>query len=393
MNNGKAHTGWRLIPLCEAAEVTMGSSPPGESYNDEGKGVPLINGPVEFSEGDFGLTIRGKSTTEPTRMCEAGDLLLCVRGSTTGRTNIAGFEACIGRGVASIRAKEDQRFLDHFIRTQRQRLFDLGNGSTFPSITQEQLISVKVPIPPVTEQRRIAAILDKADAIRQKREEGIRLTEELLRSTFLEMFGDPATNPKGWEIVPLGSAAELVTSGLTPTGGSTIYVDAGPLFIRSQNVRMNRLDLSDVAFLPQAIHESMSRTKVHEGDVLLNITGASIGRVAAVDTLPGEANVNQHVCIIRLDRKKATPEFVSVFISLSFGQRQIDNMQSGASRQGLNHQQVRSLRMPLPPLPLQQRYSRAVSVQRKLSDKREQGRMACDELFNALVQRAFRGEL
>jgi len=144
MNNGKHQHGWSIKPLGEAAVVTMGSSPPGESYNDEGSGVPLINGPVEFSEGDFGLTVRGKSTTEPTRMCKPGDLLLCVRGSTTGRTNIAGFDACIGRGVASIRAKDDQRFLNHFIRTQRQRLFDLGNGSTFPSITQEQLVSESV---------------------------------------------------------------------------------------------------------------------------------------------------------------------------------------------------------------------------------------------------------
>jgi type I restriction enzyme S subunit len=292
-------------------------------------------------------------------------------------------------------ALADNRWLKYMINSPRFRS-EIGRwatGTTRERISRGNLGKIPFQLPPLPEQRRIAAILDKADAIRRKREEGIRLTEELLRSTFLEMFGDPATNPKGWEVVPLGGITSLVTSGLTPTGGSTVYVDEGPIFIRSQNVLMNRLDLSDVACLPVAIHESMSRTKVANGDVLLNITGASIGRVAWVDKLPAEANVNQHVCIIRLQDNRATPEFISVFISLPFGQRQIDNMQSGASRQGLNHQQVRALKIPLPPLKAQQRYSQFVSKLRKLSHEREQGRAASDELFNSLVQRAFRGEL
>jgi type I restriction enzyme S subunit len=77
--------------------------PPGETYNKFGEGIPMINGPVEFSEGPFGKTVVNQYTTAPTNLCEEGDLLLCVRGSTTGRTNIAGFKACIGRGVAAIR--------------------------------------------------------------------------------------------------------------------------------------------------------------------------------------------------------------------------------------------------------------------------------------------------
>ena len=195
------------------------------------------------------------------------------------------------------------------------------------------------------------------------------------------------------EIVPLGSITGLVTSGLTPSGGSTVYVDKGPTFIRSQNVQMNRLDFSGVACLPVSIHESMSRTRVAVGDVLLNITGASIGRVAWVEKLPGEANVNQHVWIIRLDKQKATPEFISVFISLPYGQRRIDNMQSGASRQGLNHRQVRALQIPLPPIEMQRQYSKVVSKLRTISAERSTALSKSGELFDSLVQRAFRGEL
>ncbi len=288
-------------------------------------------------------------------------------------------------------------YLLHVLRTPLvRRHFErhaTGTSGSMRNISQENIGATRIPLPPLPEQRRIAAILDKADAIRRKREEGIRLTEELLRSTFLEMFGDPVTNPKCWETVSLGSVTELVTSGLTPTGGSTVYVDDGPLFIRSQNVLMNRLDLTTAACLPESIHAEMGRTKVHAGDVLLNITGASIGRVAWVSSLPREANVNQHVCIIRLDSKQATPECVSVFLSLPFGQSQIDNMQSGASRQGLNHQQVRSLKVPLPPLPLQKRFSMCIEKIRRLGAEREGGRRDSEMLFHSLVQRAFRGEL
>src|SRR5439155_1636751 len=90
--------GWARCSLIEVAEIEMGNSPPGNSYNERGEGVPLINGPVEFSPGPFGPTIKSKFTTNPTKRCRKGDLLICVRGATTGRTNIAVFDACIGRG-------------------------------------------------------------------------------------------------------------------------------------------------------------------------------------------------------------------------------------------------------------------------------------------------------
>jgi type I restriction enzyme S subunit len=112
----------------------MGQSPDGDSYNTTGVGVPLINGPVEFSKDSFGKTIRSKFTTQPTKFCKEGDLILCVRGSTTGRMNIAGFDACVGRGVAAIRAKHYQPWINHFISSKRDEIHDKGTGATFPNV-------------------------------------------------------------------------------------------------------------------------------------------------------------------------------------------------------------------------------------------------------------------
>ena len=153
--------GWIQTRLGVIAEIIMGNSPPGSSYNDHGKGVPLINGPVEFSVGPFGLTMRTKFTTEPTKFCKKNDLLICVRGSTTGRTNIAAFDACIGRGVAAVQAGEVQSYVNLFVLALRQAIFDMGTGSTFPSISFNQIADIPFPLPPLAEQRRIVGKVDQ----------------------------------------------------------------------------------------------------------------------------------------------------------------------------------------------------------------------------------------
>ncbi len=153
-------TGWVEKRLDEVCEITMGTSPKGSTYNSKGDGVPLVNGPVEFSEDSFGKTIRSKFTTEPNKLCKAGDAILCVRGSTTGRMNIAGFDACIGRGVAAIRAKEYQPWINHFINASRQVIYRLGTGATFPNITGPVLAALKLSMPEVAKQRELAFTLD-----------------------------------------------------------------------------------------------------------------------------------------------------------------------------------------------------------------------------------------
>ena len=164
---------WEWTRLGEIAEITMGNSPPGNTYNENGEGVPLINGPVEFSKGPFGLTKKSKFTTKPTKFCEEADLLICVRGSTTGRTNVAGFKACIGRGVAAIRSKVYQPYINYFILSMRQQIYDLGTGSTFPSISQKHLVSFLVPLPPFEEQKRIVAKVDKVMILCDELEAGL----------------------------------------------------------------------------------------------------------------------------------------------------------------------------------------------------------------------------
>ncbi|MER9132746.1 restriction endonuclease subunit S [Mesorhizobium sp. M0768] len=169
--------GWAWTTLGAVSTVTMGQSPPGETYNTTGEGVPLINGPVEFTPGPFGKTVVNQFTTAPTNFCEEGDLLICVRGSTTGRTNVAGFRACIGRGVAAIHSSFDDGFVRLFVWKARYDIIEMGRGIAFPSVSKKQVEDLAFPLPPLAEQHRIVAkveelmgLCDRLEAARANRE-------------------------------------------------------------------------------------------------------------------------------------------------------------------------------------------------------------------------------
>jgi type I restriction enzyme S subunit len=167
--------------------------------------------------------------------------------------------------------------------------------------------------------------------------------------------------PEDWEQTTIGEHAIKVGSGITPTGGSQVYKQAGRPFLRSQNVGWGQLSTDDIAYIDEETHQSFKETEVKTGDVLLNITGASIGRSAIADRRVQGGNVNQHVCIIRPKKEQLDPGFVSSFLLSSVGQRQIDSFQAGGNREGLNFMQIRSFLLPLPPLHEQRAIAAALS--------------------------------
>lgn len=160
---GKVFDGskWSYKRLDQVSEVIMGQSPKGEAYNSIWDGMPLINWPVEFWKLPFSETIKSKFTTEITKVCKKWDLLICVRGATTWRTNIAWFDACIGRGVAAVRAYENQFYINYFILYKQAAILAQGKWSTFPAITTPELKSFQIPLPPLLEQQQIVSDLDE----------------------------------------------------------------------------------------------------------------------------------------------------------------------------------------------------------------------------------------
>lgn len=225
-----------------------------------------------------------------------------------------------------------------------------------------------VPAPPHAEQKKIAAILttvdDKLDVIARQIETTQTLKQGLMQTLFTRGAGTQDARglwvphaeqkptalgmvPASWVVEPLDRHVSKVGSGVTPKGGSTSYQSSGVPLIRSQNVLVGRLSLDDVAYIDEVQHNKMRNSALEPEDVLLNITGASIGRCAVLPRNFSEGNVNQHVCIIRT-LPSLNPQFLCQYINSYSGQKQVAKFQAGGNREGLNYQQVRSFDVPVP---------------------------------------------
>jgi type I restriction enzyme S subunit len=159
--------------------------------------------------------------------------------------------------------------------------------------------------------------------------------------------------PKGWQVKSLRQLTEKVGSGITPRGGEKLYKQSGRPFLRSQNVGWGSLILDDIVYIDEETHLSFGSTEIKEGDVFLNITGASIGRSAIANKFVLGGNVNQHVCIIRTKIRLLDPKYLNSFLLSTLGQNSISSFQAGGNRQGLNFEQIKGFKLPLPPLPEQ----------------------------------------
>jgi type I restriction enzyme, S subunit len=385
---------WPTKLLGEICHTTSGGTPSrGTSLYFDGN-IPWVKS-GELKDGviddvEESITQAGLDNSSA-KLFPKGTLLIALYGATVGQLGFLGCDAATNQAVCAIFPDNNQlqnRFLFYFLLGKRNALVAWSFGGGQPNISQATVRNLFVPVPPLAEQERIVKLLDEADELRKLRAQADRRTAEFIPALFHKMFGD-----NKFKLTRIADLTSMVTSGSTPRGGDEVYLREGPYFIRSQNVQMNWLDLSDAVCLPAEIHQEMARTKVLVGDVLLNITGASIGRVTSVDSLDREANVSQHVCLIRPKADLVTPEYLSVFISLPPAQQFIMQVQAGASRQALNHQQVRAMEIPLPPLPLQKEFAQRVTEIRELEAGQAASRRRLEELFQSLLHRAFNGEL
>jgi type I restriction enzyme S subunit len=176
---GEVPKHWEVKKLKYVAEINYGISPNEKSYNQEGIGTVLVNGPAEYSKSNFGYTRSIKWTTEPTKFAKKGDLLFCLRGSTTGRLNICHQDLAIGRGCASLRGKMNHSFFIKNVIALKDRIIETFQGSTFPSITSSELNNYSISVPPEKEQIEIA---DYIETQSQKIKTAISLKQQEIAS-------------------------------------------------------------------------------------------------------------------------------------------------------------------------------------------------------------------
>lgn len=271
--------------------------------------------------------------------------------------------------IRSINQKIDGAFLFWSLKDDAivSQLFREATGVTRWAIASRHIKNSTIAFPPLPEQKAIADYLDKAcariDRIIAIKKEQLKKIEgyfhskvnEILSGGILQHSEFKETGfewfksiPSEWKVVRLKSVLSKINSGVTPKGGATSYMDEGIPLIRSQNIKFDLLDLSDVVYIDEDTHDSMNNSKVKNGDVLLNITGASLGRCQFAEGIV-EANVNQHVCILRPFLFIQT-KFLYFLLRSEIGQAQIFSGFKGSGREGLNFEAIKNFRIPLPSL-------------------------------------------
>ena len=271
------------------------------------------------------------------------------------------------------------------------KLERFSEGAGVPTLNRNLVHDELIPLPPLPEQKRIAAILDKADAIRRKRQQAIQLADDFLRAVFLDMFGDPVTNSKKWEVKVLADVCKKITDG---THHSPPIVDSGVPYITAKHLKKTGLQFfSDPWFISEEDHRTIySRCAPEKNDVLYIKDGATTG-LAAINEYDFEFSMLSSLALLKPDRQKILPEFITVFLNHPASKQVIIANMAGAAITRLTLAKIKSVIIPVPPIEVQQKFADLYLKVREATRKISSGVDASDEAFEAISQKAFSGQL
>jgi type I restriction enzyme S subunit len=330
------------------------------------------------------------------QLLQEGDILISKANSKelVGKSCIVDrlpYEVTFGAFVTVLRPNKKviPEYLAFWMRTKEylDRCFLMSSNTTnISNLRTSELLEFQIPFPPLTEQKRIASLLARADRLRQLRQTAHDLGDALLQSVFLEMFGDPQFNDKKWDLVTLGDKITFMTSG--SRGWAEHYSDKGDLFLRIQNVGANQLLLDDVAFVQAPDTAESKRTRVQPGDLLISAT-ADLGRTAVIPENFPTAYINQHLFLLRL--KDLNPVYVAGYFSTPTGKAQILRLDREGVKSGLNFDDARSLTVFNPPLSLQEEFAGVVARVESLRGRMGESTPQVEGLFESLLSESFGG--
>ena len=393
----------KSVPLGDIATLVRGVS----FSKEEGSLLPLdghlpviragsIQESLLLSEGRIWVPANKIKNIQRIRI---DDIVMC---TSSGSSNLVGkcarstenFDGSFGAFCAGIRADQEKAspsYLYHFLCSPVFKSWtSISSGANIKNIRVSELAEFKVPLPPLPEQKRIAAILDKADAIRRKRQQAIQLADDFLRAMFLDMFGDPVTNPKGWEVKPLGQISTFENgdrSSAYPSGDD--LVSEGVLFLSTKNIVSDTLRLESCQYITEDKYTALSRGKARKGDLIITLRG-TLGSCCVFDCEHEKAFINAQMMIIRPGAGIGNIFLHDLLVSKVI-KNHLQGIGQGAAVPQLTAKQLKELMLPIPPIQEQKRYenirgSVLASIKKMQSESEE-------SLFNAITQKAFTGQL
>lgn len=311
-----------------------------------------------------------KSKVSDEQYLKVGDVLICASSGSkqlVGKAASVVFDSPCTFGAFCKVVRPNNNVADYLGKyfqsgVYRRKISEVAIGANINNIRNEHIDSLELPIYEPAQAQRMVEKIGLLQNIIDNRKCELSKLDELIKARFVEVFGNPVTNDKGWSTDSCKNLMKKIGSGATPKGGRESYCDEGISLIRSMNVYNNRFEYKDLAHITDEQAEQLDNVTIEKSDVLLNITGASVARCCVVpdDLLP--ARVNQHVSIIRC-KENLLPEFVCSIFTEDNYQRLLWNIATagGATREAITKQQIEDLQLIVPPLDLQKQFMEFVN--------------------------------
>lgn len=378
---------WINKKLSEVAEIIMGQSPSSKTYNIKGEGMPFFQG-----KADFGFIFPNVRTycTMPLKVARKNDILLSVR-APVGPVNLCNTDSCIGRGLTAIRAKSETNylFLYYYLIYIRPQIESLGTGSTFQAINKSKIENLEIPLPPLSEQKKIAAVLSTVQKAIEIESKLIERTKELKKSTMHKLFTEGTKGekqkiteigpiPESWEVVRLGDLIKI-TSGGTPSRKIKEYYNGNHLWVKSGELEDNIILDTEEKITDNAIKNSSA--KIFPKDtVLIAMYGATVGKTAI---LKKEATTNQAVCAILPNFEIFVPEFIKYYFIVA--RNELLKQRYGGAQPNISQTIIKNTLILNPPLAEQQAIADILSTIDEKIEFHTNKKQKLEELFRTLL--------
>lgn len=375
---------WKMVDLVTACDLNMGQSPESSSYNQDGNGIPFYQGNADFGE------LYPKTRyfcSQPNKIANKDDILLSVR-APIGALNIATETCCIGRGLAALTAREnltDKKFLYYVLKHKNAELNQKGTGSTFKAINKQNLSNVQFPLPPLETQKKIAKTLDTATELLTMYKQQLAELDNLIKSIFYDMFGDPVANEKGWALKPIGDFSMVKIGPFGSLLHAEDYIEGGFPLVNPSHIIDGKIVPDMKLTLSTKKFKELKSYAMKKGDIVVGRRG-EIGRCAIVDDegfLCGTGSM-----YIRI-KKDYLPMMLQRIISSETIRAKLEHQSVGVTMKNLNAGTISNLEIPMPPLPLQNQFA---SIVTKIEAQKALVKKAIDEtqyLFDCLMSEYF----
>lgn len=380
----------KYVALKDVCKINMGQSPDSSSYNENGEGIPFFQGNADFGER---YPVTRVWCNAPTKIAQSEDILISVR-APIGALNYAKEKCCIGRGLAAItpdKSKVSLEFVYWFFKGKNAELKSKGTGSTFKAISKKILEEILIPDVGFDKQHEYAQMLEKIYVIIQTRKQELQKLDELIQSRFVELFGDPIKNPKGWEVVKLSECLERIDNGKSFTCDSNAREGVFPAILKlSAATYGDYRPYENKALLDEK--QFVESVEVHRGDLLFTRknTPDLVGMAAYVFETPEKLMMPD--LIFRLvTNERMTPTFLWQLINNREFRPAIQGISGGSAKSmsNISKERLKNIEVICPPISEQKKLEGVLEQVDKSKSKIQKSLQETQLLFDSLMQKYF----